>query len=458
MSYPQNYRLSDGDRVAVIGGGPAGSFFAYFLLDMAERIGLELQVDIYEPRDFGIPGPRGCNMCGGVVSETLVQNLAFEAVRLPSNIVQRGIDSYRLHTNVGSVTITAPNAERRIAAIFRGSGPRDNQNTAWGSFDGYLLSAAQRKGARHERLRVDEVNFVDGFPQVSARGSEAQRYDLLVVAAGINTSILKHLQDSPMDFKPPQGAKTYIREYYFGAETIQKYLGNAFHVFLLNIPRLEFAAIVPKGDYATVCLLGDEIDADLIETFIDSPEVQACMPPGWEPARFSCQCSPRINVAKPSQLFGDRIVFIGDSGVTRLYKDGIGAAYRAAKAAAATAVFQGVSAEDFRKHFWPACRRMEFDNRIGRVIFLITSLIQRYHFAHHALLKMIADEQVHHDYPPQMSTVMWDTFTGSAPYSEIFLRTLQPSFIYRFVRDLLSSLWLSIGRKGGVHKEQLDIG
>ena len=92
------------------------------------------------------------------------------------------------------------------------------------------------------------------------------------------------------------------------------------------------------------------------------------------------------------------------------------------------------------------------------MIFLITSLIQRYHFAHHALLKMIADEQVHHDYPPQMSTVMWDTFTGSAPYSEIFLRTLQPSFIYRFVRDLLSSLWISIGRKGGVHKEQLDIG
>jgi flavin-dependent dehydrogenase len=392
-------------------------------------------------------------MCGGVISETLVQNLASEGVRLPANIVQRGIDSYRLHTNVGNVTITAPNAERRIAAIFRGSGPRDNQNTSWGSFDGYLLSAAQRKGARHKRVRVDEVRFVDGFPEISGRGSEAQRYDLLVVAAGINTSLLKHLQGGPMDFKPPRAAKTYIREYYFGAETIQKYLGNTFHVFLLNIARLEFAAIVPKGDYATVCLLGDRMDADLIETFIASPEVQACMPPGWEAGQISCQCSPRINVAKPSQLFGDRLVFIGDSGVTRLYKDGIGAAYRAAKAAAATAVFQGVSAEDFRKHFWPACRGMEFDNQIGRVIFLITSLIQRYPFAHQALLKMIADEQVHHGYPLQMSTVMWDTFTGSAPYSDIFLRTLQPSFLYRFVRDLLVSLWLLIARREHMNKE-----
>jgi len=32
------------------------------------------------------------------------------------------------------------------------------------------------------------------------------------------------------------------------------------HVFLLDIPRLEFAAIIPKGDYATVCLLGEDIE------------------------------------------------------------------------------------------------------------------------------------------------------------------------------------------------------
>src|SRR5660398_177726 len=44
--------LDDGSRVAVIGGGPAGSFFTYFLFEMAERIGMELAVDIYEPRDF----------------------------------------------------------------------------------------------------------------------------------------------------------------------------------------------------------------------------------------------------------------------------------------------------------------------------------------------------------------------------------------------------------------------
>ena len=42
------------------------------------------------------------------------------------------------------------------------------------------------------------------------------------------------------------------------------------------------------------------------------------------------------------QPFGDRVVFIGDSGTTKLYKDGIGAAYRTSKAAANTVAYWGV--------------------------------------------------------------------------------------------------------------------
>ncbi len=33
-------KLHSGSHVAVIGGGPAGSFFRYFLLDLAERVGV----------------------------------------------------------------------------------------------------------------------------------------------------------------------------------------------------------------------------------------------------------------------------------------------------------------------------------------------------------------------------------------------------------------------------------
>ena len=65
MEKLNSLQLDDGSQIAVMGGGPAGSFFSYFLLDMAERVGIDVQVDIYEPKDFSRPGPPGCNHCGG---------------------------------------------------------------------------------------------------------------------------------------------------------------------------------------------------------------------------------------------------------------------------------------------------------------------------------------------------------------------------------------------------------
>src|SRR5574342_63311 len=115
-------KLENGSRVAVIGGGPAGSFFSYFLLDMAERTGLKIQVDIYEPRDFSIPGPAGCNMCGGVMYESLVQSLAVDGINLPESVVQRGIGYNMLHLESGSVRIQTPLREKRIATTYRGIG------------------------------------------------------------------------------------------------------------------------------------------------------------------------------------------------------------------------------------------------------------------------------------------------------------------------------------------------
>ena len=132
-------KLEDGSRIGIIGGGPAGSFFSYFLLDMAERMGLNITVNIYEPRDFFQPSPAGCNMCGGIISETLVQMLATEGINLPPEIIQRGIDSYSLHTDVGTVRIDTPLQEKRIGAVHRGCGPKGTIETKWGSFDGYLI-------------------------------------------------------------------------------------------------------------------------------------------------------------------------------------------------------------------------------------------------------------------------------------------------------------------------------
>ena len=140
-----NAVLSDGSRVAVIGGGPAGSLFAYFLLRFARIIDLDISVDVYEPRHFTHCGPAGCNHCGGIVSESLVQMLAAEGINLPTSVVQRSIYSYVLHMDAGTVEIESPVKEQRIAAIYRGNGPRNAVDMPWDSFDGYSSRFAKRR-------------------------------------------------------------------------------------------------------------------------------------------------------------------------------------------------------------------------------------------------------------------------------------------------------------------------
>jgi flavin-dependent dehydrogenase len=433
-------QLTDGSRVAVVGGGPAGSFFTYFLLNMAETVGLDLEIDIFEPRHFTHCGPAGCNHCGGIISESLVQLLATEGINLPASVVQTGIDSYVLHLDVGTVRIDTPLYEKRIAAIFRGNGPRDAPQTEWESFDRYLQDLAVKRGARVIRKLVSEIQWDEGYPRVHHPDGSADRYDLVAVGVGINSNLLKILESSNPRYRVPQTAMTYICEFLLGREDIERYLGDSMHVFLLDLPRVEFAALIPKGEVVTMCLLGDEIDNDLVESFLNAPEVRECFPPGSELPPKVCNCSPLINVQGAVEPFADRLIVLGDSGVTRLYKDGIGAAYRTAKAAATTAAFAGISAEAFREHYWPMCRSISIDNRIGKFVFAVNQILQRWRFTRRAVFRMTAREQRSEGAPRHMSGVLWDLFTGSAPYREVLVNTLRPGFLARFVWNLLLSL------------------
>jgi CRP-like cAMP-binding protein/flavin-dependent dehydrogenase len=461
--------LDDGSRVAVIGGGPAGSFFSYFLLDMAERIGIKLHVDIYEPRDFNIPGPIGCNMCGGVIYESLVQSLAVEGINLPTKVVQRGIGYNMLHLDIGSALIQTPRHEKRIATTFRGPGPRGLKKITGGSLDGYLMQSAVAKGARHIRSRVDEVKWLPAadtskpenrLVQVKSKGGAFQTYELLAVTSGVNTAFLKLFRELDFGYQPPRTTKLLVREYWLGEEAVSRYLGPVFHAFLLDIPGLDYGAIIPKGDYVTVCLLSSHGDLDVrsMETFLNDPAVKRALPPDFSSAKFACHCGPRINIMGSAQPFGDRIVFIGDSGVSRLYKDGIGAAYRAAKVAASTAVFQGVSAEDFKRHYLPFCRKIEFDNRIGKLLFRIIGQIQRMQFTRRAVLRMVASEQRGDANATRgMSTLMWDMLTGGAPYGEVLRRALHPAFWTRFILNIAVSLFPARESQKGADTPMLSL-
>jgi len=431
--------LSNGSRIAVVGGGPSGSFFAFFLLKMAAAIDLDIEVDIYDPRSFSQCGPAGCNHCGGIVSESLVQILAAEGINLPPSVVQRGIESYVVHMDVGSVSIQNQVGEQRIAALYRGNGPRESCDSQWESFDGYLQTLAVQRGAKVVRKLITDIDWRSGYPWLQFADRSELGYDLVAVATGVNSNFLKMLDDMPAGFEQPRTTRAYVCEYRSSEDEILRILGNSVHAFLLPIPRLEFAAIIPKGEFATVVMLGDDLDEELVHAFLTHPAVLECFPTKTLPC--VCSCAPLVNMGARKKPYGDRIVLIGDSGVTRLYKDGIGAAFRTGKAAATTAVFQGVSEAAFSRGFWPTCRSITNDNAIGKVMFGTTTILKRLPFLRNVIIRMTAREQMDKSRKPHMSSLLWNMFTGSAPYTEIFLGAIHPGFIGNLALNFVANAW-----------------
>ena len=129
-----------------------------------------------------------------------------------------------------------------------------------------------------------------------------------------------------------------------------------------------------------------------------------------------------------------------------MYKDGIGAAFRTAKAAATTAVFHGVSANDFEQHFWPTCKLIQNDNRVGKLMFATNTIMKNSRLTRRAMLRMASEEQVDDKAAPHMSSLLWNMFTGSAPYTEMFRGTLHPGFLYKLARSVLVSMVPGAGK------------
>jgi hypothetical protein len=153
-------------------------------------------------------------------------------------------------------------------------------------------------------------------------------------------------------------------------------------------------------------------------------------------------------------------VMIGDCGSTRLYKDGIGASYRSAKAAAKAAIFHGIGEEDFASWYAPHCRTTNRDNQLGKVVFGFGTLVQKSRLARRGVLRMIANEQIQADGPRRMSGVLWDLFSGSASYTDIFWRTLHPAYIGGLLWNIaaanLPGDWVKSVRTSGEEEDRVQ--
>ncbi|NIS79222.1 MAG: hypothetical protein GTO14_03155 [Anaerolineales bacterium] len=416
--------LNDGGRVCIVGGGPAGSFAAIHLLNLMRQHDLKLKITIFEPRDFSRPGPGGCNRCAGVLSSRLLSALESVGLSLPEEVVQAKINSYAINLDGEVLNIHRPDPSRRILSIYRGAGPRLTQGEVIASFDNFLLREACSRGAEHVNARVRVVSW-EGKPVVyTAQGRHEA--DLLVLATGVNS---RAPLNEAFGYRPPKTA-IMAQDEVLRPEDWQD---DEVSTFLKEPPGLIFGALIPKGRYLNISLLGRDLATDAISEFIEAQKLNLSIP-------FSsgglCGCTPRIAIRPARGFYGDRWVAVGDAAVSRLYKDGIGSAFSTAEEAMKTAIEVGISRTSFRKSYAPFCKKISTDNTYGRILFNAWSLTQRIPLLLRGWSRAIQAEENLPAARRIHARTLWGMFTGDELYRDLLWRVLNPTSMITLLQSV----------------------
>ena len=443
MENLDEYILGDKANIAVIGGGPTGSFFSIFALKMAKMVGKELNITIFEPKDFTKDGPGGCNKCGGIISELLVQTLAVEGINLPDVVVRRGINSYKLHTNQGDTSIATPYFEKTIATVYRGGGPKGMIAQGKESFDKFLLGQAVKEGAVHKPLRIDTIEYKNKKPVLFSQKHEVMEADLVVGAFGVKGGTAKIFEGLGFGYKEPRTVTAAIAEINMGDDIVERYFGNSIHLFFIPDKNIKFAAMIPKGSYVTLCILGKDINPGTVNDFLGVPVVKRVVP-DVELDMIECRCLPKMNIGAPVKPFTDRIVMCGDAGSTRLFKDGLSAAYLTGKIAAKTAVFHGVSEQHFRKDYYPVYKSIVIDNAYGKCLYSIIGISRKSNIFTKGMLEVIRKEQQDSHSRKVLSSILWDMFTGNERYKNIFPKMFDVRMNLNLWKEVAKTICLSL--------------
>ena len=434
--------LSNGSKIAIIGGGPAGSFFAYFASRYAAEMDIDVSIKIFDRKSFCQRGPRGCNMCAGVISENLFNKLEEEGINIAQYCVQREIECYCFQTQDDSVLLHHPVSGHtpKIVTVFRGNGPLQSPHEGNVSFDDFLLNHVKKRGVEiiFEIVKEFRLPANKGGPVKIIYGDGDSRNefdaDLVVGAFGVNTGMMEKVGKMGFGYKPPKTVRTCQCEIMLSSEYIEKIFGNNIFVFALGKKELKFASITPKADYVTVNLVGrKDLTRNNLIDFMNHPSVRKLMPKDWEIPKSFCMCISKIPVTYAKHPFTDRIVVLGDASISRTYKSGIESAFNMAKLSAYTAFKHGVSAKAFMNgYFKPAKRLLVRDNFYGIMMLKVNDYISSQRQIANAHIKIIKSNK-DTETANRLNEILWNMLTGNRPYKEIFYTAMNPRLVFKML-------------------------
>jgi flavin-dependent dehydrogenase len=269
---------------------------------------------------------------------------------------------------------------------------------------------------------------------VVSTAGEQYPASLVVLAIGINSRSPMHAQ---FRYMPPKTEMMAQDEVY----RPQTWISDEVNAYFKRPPGLNFGAIIPKGKYLNISLLGKGFSKNSVNEFISAQHLTEDLQ--YDPENTLCGCNPRIAVSAARQYYGDRWVAVGDSAVTRLYKDGIGSAYQTAKQAMTTAVEVGITHKDFKKHYAPTCRSIDIDNLYGTLLFRLWNIALKSPVTLKAWRGALSHEMTLPPTQRRHMHILWGMLTGDEPYRMLFYRGVN-----------LTALWnlgygLGLNWKGG---------
>lgn len=463
LFFPQP--LKDGSRVSVIGGGPAGAFFSIHMLQQAAQARRNIAVTIIEQKaDPGLDGApwsiKGCNCCAGGISPELHDRMKDIGIRIPRDIIREEYSHVWIHGIWKNFPLRIPPGHR-MYSVFRGTLPRDRRDTS-GGLDAFLLNKAVEQGATvisGEVLRIQSTP--SRHPRLTIRTPSGDvlthESDFAVLATGINlhpasvyakSDLFRSYEKINPRFVPPKARRALIFELKPGRRYLKKYLNREMYFIESGLGklRLEHIAMVPKGDYLTVTLVGPSIDraslpgdaGKIMSTFLSLRHIRMILPHiDLSNTPVACMCSPYMSVGVSQRPFGNRTAVIGDAAGAKLYKDGLYSAFVSARVLAETLIARGTDSKSLYQGYGRMMKWLEKDIRYGRLVFGAIRLAFSYPLLSRVVYQAFATEMKFKEmrrWP--LGNIFRKIGTGTADYEKIFRELLSAPVI----RSLLTGV------------------
>ncbi len=408
--------LTDGSRVAIIGGGPGGAGCALALAQMARISQRRVHITIIEGKEF--QGERHYNQCAGVLSPPLPTLLEQElGVAFPYDLKRTAIQSYVLHTDRERITLKEKGepsiALRRI------------------QFDAYMLEQARQRGINVVSARAVDIEFHDDCAVIYTENAPVE-CDVIVGAFGLDegTAAIFARQTG---YRPPRHLDSIVTKYHPGMTAMEAF-GPHIHAFLPAHAHIEFGAVTPKGNHLTINIAGEHVDIPAMEAFLASPPVRKVLP-NLAAARKNNPNDFRFFKGKfprtlAHRFYGDRYVMVGDSaGLVRAFKGkGVTSAVQTGIRAAKTMFEAGISVRAFHEHYRRANLDIIRDLPYGRLMRRMTIL-----FARWGLLDPVIRAARSN---PALQDALFGAVSGHTFYRDIMLQMLHPGMIAEVLREL----------------------